>query len=76
MAAEKKTFSNGGVAIMTFGFTLPPYTHGRITCRGCQTVVAQCGCPEGCKTVATIDKCLNCACQSSTPGDARLQHEP
>lgn len=73
--AKRVTLSNGGTAIMTFGYSAPPYTHGRIVCRGCDTVVAQCGCSEGCKTVGTIDKCVNCACQSADGSHPRLQPE-
>lgn len=71
--ADRFTLPNGGTAIMTFGYTFPPYTHGRIVCRKCETTVAQCGCHQGCTTVATVDRCVNCACTSPSPGGPRLE---
>lgn len=38
----------------------PPFTHGRIVCGNCKTVVAQCRCIKGCEVVGTVQKCDKC----------------
>lgn len=68
--SEVRTFPNGATAIMTFGIGLPPYTHGNVRCLSCDTVVARCGCSQGCMTVATVAFCVSCACSTEhAPGD-------
>lgn len=64
---------NGGEAIETYGFAYPPYTHGHERCTNCNTITARCGCPDSCKLVATVDKCIRCACTVKTPGGSKME---
>lgn len=40
----------------------PPLAHGRIVCKTCGVVVAQCRCAKGCETVGTVPYCAKCTC--------------
>jgi len=47
----------------------PPFTHGRVVCRNCSHVVAQCRCSLGCRIVGTVGHCKHCpapACDCHT----------
>ena len=49
-----------GVKSWPAEFTFPPYTHGRVVCRACGAVVAQCRCMKGCEVVASVPSCKQC----------------
>lgn len=53
------------MATERFGINRPPFTHGRIVCDSCKSVVAQCRCMESCKTVGTVKDCEKC--RDATP---------
>jgi hypothetical protein len=48
----------------------PPFSHGRIVCRGCSNVVAQCRCARHVEVVGYVDKCGKC------PGASNGSQQP
>ncbi len=59
------------IRIMNFGIQWPPYTHGRVVCTNCTTVVAACACSQACQTVGTVEACPKC-----TPQREPIEREP
>ena len=57
------------IRIMNFGIEWPPYTHGRVVCMRCETVVAACACPEACRTVGTVEGCPKCSPDKASPAE-------